>query len=221
MPLSNNTNRARKVGDAFGHAYTTVTGANGDHVRTFHDTVLAYLFDELKAAGNFFRGGPGNSTKNTFSHCISQNLTDRDCWNLQGILPDLMLDCSLPPGQPSNSLDGYRHLGERRTRAQRNISVEERARRIQLDLDQNAKDLGFELIKVPRDPRSTVHAKMKSYGIEGRYIALVVGRFGELSKDFVKLRDYISRQRAYAYNEHFNSSVNMAMSMFKLSITSR
>ncbi len=41
------------------------------------------------------------------------------------------------------------------------------------------------------------------------------------SKDFVKLRDYIARQRAYAYNEHFNSSVNMAMSMFELSITSR
>ncbi len=44
-PLSNNPNK--KVGDAFGHAYTTVTGANGDHVRTFHDTVLAYIFDYL------------------------------------------------------------------------------------------------------------------------------------------------------------------------------
>ena len=44
---------------------------------------------------------------------------------------------------------------------------------------------------------------------------------GEFSKDFVKLRDYIARQRACAYNEHFNSSVNMAMLMFKLSITSR
>ena len=56
MPLSNNTNSARKLGDAFGHAYTTVTGANGDHVRTFHGTVLAYLFDELKAAGISFQG---------------------------------------------------------------------------------------------------------------------------------------------------------------------
>jgi hypothetical protein len=63
MPLSNNPNSATKVGDAFGHAYTTATGANGDHVRIFHDTVLAYLFDELKAARNFFLGGPGNSTK--------------------------------------------------------------------------------------------------------------------------------------------------------------
>ena len=35
------------------------------------------------------------------------------------------------------------------------------------------------------------------------------------------LRDYIARQRAYAHNEHSNSSVNMPMSMFKLSITSR
>ena len=45
--------------------------------------------------------------------------------------------------------------------------------------------------------------------------------FGEFPKDFVTLRDYITRQRSYAYNEHFISSVNMAMSMFKLSITSR
>ncbi len=61
---------------------------------------------------------------------------------------------------------------------------------------------------------------MKSYGIEGRYISLVVGRFGEFPKDCVKLSGYIARQRAYAYNEHFNSSVNMATSMFKPSIAS-
>jgi hypothetical protein len=72
-----------------------------------------------------------------------------------------------------------------------------------------------------RDPRNTVHAKMKSYGIEGRYIALVVGRFGEFSRDFVKVRDYIAREKACAYDGHFNSPVNMAMSVFKLSITSR
>jgi hypothetical protein len=50
---------------------------------------------------------------------------------------------------------------------------------------------------------------------------LVFGRYGEFSRDFVKMRDYIAREKAYKYNEHFNSSVNMAMSMFKLSITSR
>ena len=60
-----------------------------------------------------------------------------------------------------------------------------------------------------------------SYGIGGQYVALVVGRFGEFSKDFIKLRDYIARQKAYAYVEHFNSSVISATSMFKLSITSR
>ena len=89
-----------------------------------------------------------------------------------------MLDCSIPPGQPSNYLDGYRHLGELKTLAQRNISVEEREERIQRDLEQNAKDLDA------RDPRNTVHAEMKSYGPEGQYIALVVGRYGEFSRDF-------------------------------------
>ncbi len=64
-----------------------------------------------------------------------------------------MLDCSLPPGQPSNSLDGYRHLGELTTLSQRNMSVGKRAEHIQLDLIQNAKDLGA------RDPRSTVLAE--------------------------------------------------------------
>ena len=114
-----------------------------------------------------------------------------------------MLYCSLPPGQPSNSLDGYRHLGELKALSQRSISAEKRAERIQRDLEQNAKVLGA------RDPRNTVHAVMKSYGTEGRYIAFVVGRFGEFSRDVVKVRNYIARQKAYAYNEHFNSSVNM------------
>ncbi len=62
---------------------------------------------------------------------------------------------------------------------------------------------------------------MKSYGPEGQYIAFVAGRYGKFSKDFAKMRDYIAREKAYAHNEHFNSSVSMAMSVLKLSTTSR
>ena len=103
-----------------------------------------------------------NLQKNTFGHCINQNLASADDErHLQGILPDMVFDCSLPPGPPSNSLDGYRHLGELKTLSQRNISVEERAERIQRDLEQYAKDLDA------RDPRNKVHAEMKSYGTGG------------------------------------------------------
>jgi hypothetical protein len=126
-----------------------------------------------------------------------------------------VLGCSLPLGQPSNYFDGYRHLGELKTLSQRTISFEERAERIQRDLERNAKDLDAS------NPRSTVHAAMKFYGIRGRYITLVVGRFGEFFRDFAKLRDYITRQRDYAYNENFSSPVNMAMTMLKKSITPR
>ncbi len=42
---------------------------------------------------------------------------------------------------------------------------------------------------------------MMSYGIGGQYVALVVGRFGEFSKDFIKLRDYIARQKVRRANQ--------------------
>ena len=64
--------------------------------------------------------------------------------------------------------------------------------KIQWGVVQHAKELDA------RDPRSRVHAELMSYGIGGQYVALVVGRFGEFSKDFIKLRDYIARQKAYA-----------------------
>ena len=181
---------------------------------------MAYVSDELDAAGIFFQGGLEKSKnlrkKNTSSERILHNLISADDKrHLQGNLPDLVLDYSLPPGQPSNSLDGYRHLGELKTLSQRNKSVEKRAEHIQLDLNQNVKDLDA------RDPRNTVLAEMKSYDTEEQYIALVAGRYGEFSRDFVKMRNYIASEKAYACNEHFNSSVNMAMSMLKLSITSR
>ena len=138
------------MSDACGHAYTTVQGASGDHVRSLHDTILAYVFDDLDNAGIPFNGRRGSSTKSTFGHCIHQNLTSTaDERHLQGILPDLLLDCSLPPGLPSNPLDGHRHLGEMKTLSQRKKSVEERAQRIQRDLKEHAKDLDA------RDPRNT------------------------------------------------------------------
>ena len=216
VQLSNNANCVTKVGDAYGHAYTTVTGAKGDHVRTLHDTILAYLIDSVASAGIPCKGGFGNTCKNLFAHCIFHNLeSDDDERRLQGIIPDMMLNCSLPPGQPANALDGCRQLVELKTCAQRNMSVEERAVKIQRDVEQHAKELDA------RDPRNRVHAELMSYGVRGQYVALVVGRFGEFSKDFIKLRDYIARQRASAYVGHFSSSITGAMSMFKLSSISR
>ncbi len=125
--------------------------------------MLAYVSDEFKTSGISHKDGLEKSTKKiTFLHCIFQNLIPADNkQHLEGILFDIVLVCSLPPGQPSNSLDGYRHLGELKALTQRNISIEEREERIQQDLEQNAKHLDA------RDSRSTVHAEMKSYSLGG------------------------------------------------------
>jgi hypothetical protein len=119
-----------------------MTGADGDHVRPLHGTILASVSDELDAADISFQGcqGPRKSTKKNIAMHFPEPHTpvsDHDKRHFQGILPDLVLDCSLPPGQLSNSLDGYRHIGELMTLSQRNFSVEERERaeRIQWDLE--------------------------------------------------------------------------------------
>ena len=68
------------------------------------------------------------------------------------------------------------------------------------------------------DDCNTVKPELMSYG---PYVALVVGRLGEFSKDFATLRDYTARHKAYENVEHFDPTTNFAMSMSKLSITTR
>jgi hypothetical protein len=82
--------------------------------------------------------------------------------------------------------------------------VEERAVKIQRDVEQHANELAA------RDPRSRAHAELTSYGTGGQYAALVVGRFGELSKGFVKLRDYFALQKEIRPENKRNSPMGLA-----------
>jgi hypothetical protein len=52
-----------------------------------------------------------------------------------------MLDASLPPGLPTNKLDGIRHFLELKTLSQRDMSIAHRARHIQRDLEEHAQEL--------------------------------------------------------------------------------
>ena len=110
-----------------------------------------------------------------------------------------MLDASLPPGLPPNKLDGSRNLLKLKTVSQR-LSVEVRAGPTQRDREKNAQDLDTS------DPRKTVHAEMMSNGIRGTYVTLIVGRFRKFPINFITLRDYIARKKAYAHVEHYNSN---------------
>jgi hypothetical protein len=128
----------------------------------------------------------GSFSPGIFAHCIHRNLVSGDNErHLQGIIPGMMVDGLLPPGQSPNNLDGCWQLVELKTLSQRGMSVDSRAERIQRDAEKRAKDLDV------RDPRNTVYAELVSNGIKEQYVALVVGCFGESSKYFIKLRDYL------------------------------
>ena len=62
----------------YSHAYTTATGAKGDHARTLHGMILAFLIESVASAGIPHKGGFGNTCKNIFAHCIYHNLESDD-----------------------------------------------------------------------------------------------------------------------------------------------
>jgi hypothetical protein len=102
LSLSNNANSAKNVGDEFGQAYTTLTGAKGDHVHTLHAKILAYLSEPMRSVGQPFKGGYINIWGKKYSITVFINtsylvMMSND-QQLQGILPDMMLDAALPPG---------------------------------------------------------------------------------------------------------------------------
>jgi hypothetical protein len=70
--------------------HKTVTGANGDHVRTLHNTVMAYVSDDLDAAGISFQGGLGKFTK---KHILTM-------YFFQNLISDHDKQQTAPPGHP-------------------------------------------------------------------------------------------------------------------------
>ena len=70
-------------------------------------------------------------------------------------------------------------------------SVEDRQRKINADIKKHAQELDRQ------NPGSTFEAKLKAYGENGEYLALVTGPFANLSSDFNALVDLIARERAF------------------------
>ena len=213
--------------DAHGHGLASATGCKGDHPRNHHDRLVAYVASILRSQGVIVRGGGGRgcTVKDIFAHCIHSdpahpvNETDRE--RLQGIIPDLLIDGrSLSNGGDtgpfkSTIFDGRQTLGEMKTLSRRDISLPARALQIQKDIVDNARKLDETY------PGSTVSEELKRYGVDGKYLALVAGPFGNLSNDFVAVASLYARERAKSILESRNSKPSSIFAMCKHSVTCR
>jgi hypothetical protein len=88
--------------------------------------ILAYVFDDLDAAGIPFKGGRGRSTKahSAVAFTRTSNLPMTSDTSRESSLAGCPT-AYFSPGQPPNSHGGYRHLGELKALSRRNISFEE------------------------------------------------------------------------------------------------
>ena len=114
----------------------------------------------------------------------------------------------------SLKLHDFASLGEFKTLSTQSESVEDRARRVDPDIEKAAAELDRKY------PGSTVLEEKRKYGKDGKYLALVSGSLGNLSSDFSCVVDFIaSVQTARAIHWHTTGKEQL-FSMYRRSLVS-
>ena len=189
-PIAANGKSPRLRVDRWGKHIAAASGVKGDHFRTTHDTMVTFTIGCLKDAGIVSRGGGYGSLKGIFSKCIDQsNIRPEDKRKINGILPDGSANGYGVPqiiGFHKTKLHDFETLLEFKGLSTQSESVEDRASRIDRDIEEAAADLDS------RYPGSTVLEEKRKYGKDGKYLALVTGSLGNLSSDFSTIVEFIA-----------------------------
>jgi hypothetical protein len=198
--------------DRWGRNVAAAPGVKGDHARTTHDSMVTYVVGLLKDNGIVSRGGGFGSVKGIFSKSIDQSkISPEDQRVCQGIIPDVLINARHAPRQKGFHDDNKLHdcvtLGELKTTSTQLESVEERARRIDPDIEKAAAKLDRKY------PGSTVLEEKRKYGRGGKYLALVSGSLGNLSSDFLVVVEFIASIQAIRARQWRTTSKEQLFSM--------
>ena len=230
--INNHQNSIQLRVDRYGFNLKTITGATGDHTRTFHDNIVATISQSMDIASIPHRGGPYRTCKNLFSHLLAPtvDLTGTNSRHLQGIIPDLLIDASrLFTPSTGESLHGRITLTDVKTLApgsayteQSNLLPNEaatkRASAVNNQYHSHAQSLDQNILATPPGTIGPIERELNTYGHNGRVLGACVGAFGECSPDIYSLRDLISHCQALQLMDNSAISLPEAMSIFKLKI---
>ena len=141
------------------------------------------------------------------------NISPEDQRAINGILPDVQIDGRPLPSieglNDGNKLVGCITLGENKTLSTQSESVENRARRIDPDIEKAAAALDTKY------PGSTVLEEKRKYGRNGKYLALVTGSLGNLSSDFAVVVELIASMQAIRASQWRTTSMGQLFSMYR------
>jgi hypothetical protein len=231
--IKNNENSKQLQVDSYGFNLKTVQGAKGDHIRTFHDNIVATISQSLTQAAISHRGGPYRTCRDLFSHLLNPRviLSDSNTRHLQGIIPDLVVDASrLISDVVEESMHGKITLIDVKTLApgiaysekqnkKPNEAVEKRASAVNKQYHLHAKNLDHNLHGTLPDSIGIIERELNSYGCRGKVLGACVGAFGECSRDIYALRDLISHCQGLNLMDSTNLSYQESTAIYKRKIT--
>jgi hypothetical protein len=230
--IKNNPNSKQLHVDAYGFNLKTIQGANGDHIRSFHDNIVATISQSLTLAAISHRGGPYRTCKDLFSHLLNPTVTlsDTNTRHLQGIIPDLVIDASrLVSDSSEESMFGKLTLVDVKTLApgrayteHQNIisceAVKKRASAVNDQYHRHAKTLDHNLHGTLPDAIGIVEQELNSYGCRGVVLGACVGAFCECSPDIYSIRDLIAHCQGLQLMDVTTLSYNDATAIYKRKI---
>jgi hypothetical protein len=230
--IKNNPKSKQLCVDIYGFNLKTVQGASGDHIRTFHDNIVATISQSLTLAAISHRGGPYRTCKDLFSHLMNPTiaLSDTNTRHLQGIIPDLVIDASrLISDSSEESMYGKITLVDIKTLApggaysehQNTISceaVKKRASAVNDQYHRHAKTLDHNLHGTPPDTIGVVEQELNSYGCRGVVLGACVGAFGECSPDIYSIQELIAHCQGLQLMDVTTLSYNDATAIYKRKI---
>jgi hypothetical protein len=233
--IKNNVNSPQLSVDAYGFNLKTVTGATGDHIRTFHDSIVAVISNSLTEAAISHRGGFHRTCKNFFSHLLqpTNNLSTENIRHLQGIIPDLCIDATrIISEMTEESLFGKRTLVDIKTLApgtayseSPNIfpqeAVNKRASAVNAQYHRHAQSLDSNIHGSLPGSTGPIEKELNSYGHNGRVLGACVGSFSECSLDIHLIRDFIAHCLGIKMMDVLDFSYPEAISIFKRKISRR
>ena len=218
--------RGYKV-DSHGSRIKSAIGIRGDHTRTFHDDIVNVLAGFLKEAGIRYTGGTRNTCKNMFKGAIRgrPGVNIEDC-NLQGMIPDLVIDGSTLPAVGS-IYDGVKTICDVKTLSpgqgyvDRTMDVQKRADNVNNEYHNKANKLDRDFNGTQVGTIGHVRRELCTYGKDGTVMGLVVGPYGECSSQLENMIDFTAKHIARRQGEGLNLSEGPIKGMIKKKMRSK
>ena len=213
--------------DSRGSRIKSAIGIKGDHTRILHDDIVNLIAGFCNEAGIRYTGGTRNTCKNMFRAAIrGRPGVDIEECNLQGMIPDLVIDGSTLPAVGS-LYDGVKTICDVKTLSpgqgyvERTMNVQKRADNVNMEYHNKANKLDRSLNGTQVGTVGPIKRELCSYGKDGTVMGLVVGPYGECSSQLENLIDFIACHMAKRQGDGLNLAEGPIKGMMKKKMRSK